>query len=103
MEIIRAFWNSPLSEIVPVEKVLVTAGVFRHRDREVEKCRRFEVVSRAGTVIRWGAFNSDRLGDEPITVEKLEALKGSLGSRGTLLPGVSFDIRTRLPGFTIIE
>ncbi|MDR1535015.1 MAG: hypothetical protein LBU64_07955 [Planctomycetota bacterium] len=101
--IIRAFWNSPLSEIVPVEKVLVTAGAFRHREREVEKRRRFEVVSRTGTVIRWGAFNPDRLGGEPTTAEKLEALKDLLGSREALLPGVSFDVRTRLPGFTIIE
>ena len=105
MGIILAFRGSPLSETLPVEKVLVSAGVFRRgeENREREKRRRFEVMAAGGTVIRWGTYNPGPAGGEPTSAEKLWELQELLRNPAALKPGVSFDVRTRLSGFTLLE
>ncbi len=102
--ILRAFWGSPLADAVPVSRVVVNAGVYRAsdgRDREIR--RRFEVVTTGGAVVRWGTFNAGDLPGELTSAEKLWSLQELLRTREALKPGVSFDVRTRLPGFSLVE
>jgi hypothetical protein len=100
--VIRAFWGSTLSEALPVGKVLVSAGTFRSGGRDMEKRRRFDVVSTGGVVIRWGTYNPGYAGGEPTSAEKLRALQELLASP-EVAPGVALDVRTRLPGFFLID
>ncbi len=102
--ILRAFWGSPLSEALPVERIVVNAGVFRDGDGgEREIRRRFEVVARNNVVVRWGTFTQEMSGDEPTSAEKMWHLEELLRRDEALRPGVCFDVRTRLPGFTLAE
>ncbi len=103
--ILRAFWGSPLSEVLPVERIVVNAGVFRAEDGgEREIRRRFEVVSKNGVVVRWGTFNpGSEPGDELTSAEKMWRLEELLRSDEALRPGVCFDVRTRVPGFTLMQ
>lgn len=102
--IMRAFWASPLSEALPVQRVVVNAGVFRTEEgaqREIR--RRFEVVSEGGAVVRWGTFNPLVTGDELTSAEKMWHLEELLRKDEAMRPGVCFDVRTRLPGFSLIQ
>ncbi|MCD8350345.1 MAG: hypothetical protein LUC93_07025 [Planctomycetaceae bacterium] len=102
--VMRAFWGSPLSEALPVARVVVNTGVFKSEDgvgREIR--RRFEVVTTTGAVIRWGTYNPALQGDELTSAEKMYNLEMLLRSEDALRPGVCFDVRTRLPGFSLLE
>lgn len=102
--ILRAFWGSPLAETMPVARVVVNTGVFTGADqRQREIRRRFEVVTDSGAVIRWGTFNSGDVVGELTSSEKLYQLQELLMRDEALRPGVCFDVRTRLPGFTLTE
>ncbi|MCC8164869.1 MAG: hypothetical protein LIQ31_01650 [Planctomycetes bacterium] len=102
--ILQAFWASPLSGVLPVSRVLVTTGVFQGADgvsREIR--RRFEVVTESGAVVRWGTFNERDIPGELTSGEKMWHLQGLLSREEALRPGVCFDVRTRLPGFSLVE
>lgn len=102
--ILRAFWGSPLMESMPVARIVVNAGVFTGADnRQREIRRRFEVVTDSGAVVRWGTYNTGNVVGELTSSEKLYQLQELLKMDETLRPGVCFDIRTRLPGFTLME
>jgi hypothetical protein len=105
--ILRAFWGSPLSEALPVERIVVNAGVFRAEDGETREIRRrFEIVSANNVVVRWGTFNPDGTGaggDELTSAEKMWHLEELLRREEALRPDVCFDVRTRLPGFTLTD
>lgn len=103
--IMRAFWGSPLSEALPIQRVVVNTGVFRSEDgsqREIR--RRFEVVSEGGAVVRWGTFNPGSAGDDELSSsEKMWHLEELLRKDEAMRPGVCFDVRTRLPGFSLLQ
>lgn len=102
--IMQAFWSSPLAESFPVARVVVNTGVFQGADntqREIR--RRFEVVTDSEVVVRWGTFNPGGLVGELSSSEKLWQLQELLLKDEALRPGVCFDVRTRLPGFTLLE
>lgn len=104
MGILRAFWGSPLAEALPVDRIVVNTGVYQAGDRsEKEIRRRFEVVTASGAVVRWGTFNGIDSPDEITSAEKMWNLQDLLRREEALRPGVCFDIRTRLPGFSLIE
>ncbi len=103
--ILRAFWGSPLAEALPVERIVVNTGVFRGEDG-VEKTirRRFEVVAENDVVVRWGTYNPGvGAGEELGSAEKMGYLEELLRRDEALRPGVCFDVRTRLPGFTLTQ
>lgn len=102
--ILGAFWGSPLSDVLPVRRVVVNTGSFQTADRRNrESRRRFEVVSSGGAVVRWGTFNPGELPGELTSAEKLWSLQELLRYEEALRPGVAFDVRTRLPGFSLVE
>ena len=103
LEIISSFWTSPLYETLPVEKVIVSAGIFRQDDRDRQKRRRYEIVAAEGVVIRWGTHNPIPGGGEPSTAEKLRALGELIATPEAMAPGICLDVRTRLPGFTLLD
>ncbi len=101
--VMRAFWASPLSQVLPIERVVVVGGAFRDKNQENrDTIRRFEVVSTSGAVVRWGAYNAGDLDGELTSGEKLWNLQELLRRDEANRPGVCFDIRTRLPGYTIL-
>ena len=100
--ILRAFWGSPLSEALPVERIVVNTGVFKSESGDMKEIRRrFEVVSENNVVVRWGTFNPENSGEELTSAEKMWHLEELLRRDEALRPGVCFDVRTRLPGFTL--
>ncbi len=101
----RAFWGSPLAEALPVARIVVNTGVFRGEDGvEKEIRRRFEVVAENEVVIRWGTFSEGKGGGGELgSAEKMWYLEELLRRDEALRPGVCFDVRTRLPGFTLTE
>lgn len=102
--ILHAFWGSPLKESLPVSRIVVNTGVFQGADnKEREIRRRFEVVTTSGVVVRWGTFNPGGLIGELTSSEKLWQLQELLLKEEAMRPGVCFDVRTRLPGFTMVE
>lgn len=102
--ILRAFWGSTLFEAMPVSRIVVNAGVFRDEDSQVKEIRRrFEVVTAPGAVIRWGTYNAGDNPDELTCAEKIWNLQELLRSNEAMHPGVCFDVRTRLPGFSLYE
>ena len=103
LEIIRSFWASPLYETLPVEKVVVSSGSFRQGVRDREKRRRYEIVAAEGIIIRWGTHNPANGDGEPSTAEKLRALGELLAAPEAMEPGICLDVRTRLPGFTLLK
>ena len=102
--VLKAFWASPLSEALPVARIVVNTGVFngaKENQREIR--RRFEVVTKTGSVVRWGTYNDSAApGDELTSSEKMWNLQELLGRDEALKEGVCFDVRTRLPGFSLI-
>ncbi len=103
--VMRAFWGSPLSEVLPVARVVVNTGVFKAAGGEAKEIRRrFEVVTESGVVIRWGTYNDfGEPGDELTSAEKMWNLQELLAAEEALRPGVRLDVRTRLPGFSLRE
>ncbi len=102
--ILRAFWGSPLAETLPVERIVVNTGVFRtEKGEEKEIRRRFEVVAANDVVVRWGTYSNDSGGEELTSGEKMWYLEELLRRDEALRPGVCFDVRTRLPGFTLTQ
>lgn len=103
--IMKAFWGSPLSGVLPVERVVVNTGVFQREGgggREVR--RRFEVVTVSGAVVRWGTFNDVAGGGGELTsAEKMWNLQELLAAEEALNASVCFDVRTRLPGYSLVE
>ncbi|MDR0363049.1 MAG: hypothetical protein LBJ46_10265 [Planctomycetota bacterium] len=97
----RSFWASPLAEQLPIERVIVVGGIYRDQGGgEVARRRRFEAVVADGAVVRWGTYNERDLEGELTTGEKLWQLHQLLLREEALTPGICFDVRTRLPGFT---
>ncbi len=86
-------------------RVVVNTGVFKSGGAEVKEIRRrFEVVTESGAVIRWGTFSDfDAPGDELTSAEKMWNLQELLAGEDALRPGVCLDVRTRLPGFSLID
>lgn len=102
--IMRSFWGSPLAESLPVSKIIVNTGVFKGSDNQQKEIRRrFEVVTDSGVVVRWGTYNAGGLVGELTSSEKLWQLQELLLRDEALRPGVCFDVRTRLPGYTVVE
>lgn len=102
--ILRAFWGSPLAEVLPVQRVVVNDGTFRNdRAGEAVARRRYEVVGPDGTVVRWGTYNPGDLPGELTCAEKLWHLQDLLRREEALQPGICFDVRTRLPGFSLLD
>lgn len=102
--ILRAFWGSPLAEALPVSRVVVNTGIYQTADKkEKEVRRRFEVVTASGAVVRWGTFNAINAPDELTSAEKMWNLQELLRRDEALRSGVCFDVRTKLPGFSLIE
>ncbi len=101
--IIRAFWGSPLAEALPVVRVVVNNGAMRDNPPVQDIRRRFEVVTDQGAVVRWGTFNPGELPGELTSSQKLWYLQELLKGEESLAPGVCFDVRTRLPGYTILR
>ncbi len=101
--IMRAFWASPLMEAMPIARVVVNAGVFKAGNNAKEIRRRFEVVSASGAVVRWGTYNEAEVEEELTSLEKMWHLQKLLQDEAALKPGVCFDVRTRLPGFLLLE
>jgi hypothetical protein len=100
--VMRAFWGSPLGETLPVGRVVVNAGAFQEGGAS-EGRRRFEIVSEDGVIVRWGTYNAGNVSGELKSAEKLWNLQELLRSEEALAPGVCFDVRTALPGFTLLE
>lgn len=105
MGILRVFWGSPLAETLPVRRIVVNTGVFKGADdsRVREIRRRFEVVTAPGAVIRWGTFAPGSSAGEMTSAEKMWNLQELLRRDEALRPGVCFDVRTRLPGYQLVE
>lgn len=101
--ILRAFWGSPLAEAFPVERIVVNAGSFREDNGGLVARRRFEVVSVGGAVVRWGTFNPEETAGELTSAEKLWYLQDLLRREQALRPGVCFDVRTSVPGFSLLD
>lgn len=102
--VMRAFWGSPLSEVLPVSRVVVNTGVFQGGDAVKEIRRRFEVVTEGGVVVRWGTYNDlADTGDELTSAEKMWNLQELLSREEALRPGVCLDVRTRIPGYSLIN
>ena len=100
--IMRDFWGSPLAETLPIRRVVVNAGVFKDRNRdERETRRRFEVVALNDVVIRWGLYGGGE--GELSSAEKLWSLQDLLRRKTALRPGVCFDVRTKLPGYSLLD
>ncbi len=100
--VMRAFWGSPLSEVLPVARVVVNTGVFGGGDAR-EARRRFEVVTESGVVVRWGTYNDlPGGGDELTSAEKMWNLQELLSREEALRPGVCLDVRTRIPGYSLL-
>ena len=97
--ILRSFWGSPLAEVLQPERVVVNAGTFRSEATR----KRFEVVASGGAVVRWGTYNSGNHVDELTSSEKLWLLQELLRSKEALRPGICFDVRTRLPGYALLQ
>lgn len=101
--VMRAFWASPLAQVFPIERVVVVGGVYRDQEQHKQRAiPRFEVVSTTGAVIRWGTYNDGEIGDELSSGEKLWNLQELLRREEANRPGVCFDIRTRLPGYSLL-
>lgn len=101
--VMRAFWASPLSQVLPVERVVVVGGAYRDQEQRPHNInRRFEVVSTTGAVVRWGSFNAGDLDGELTSGEKLWNLQELLRREEANHPGVCFDVRTKLPGYSIL-
>lgn len=101
--ILRAFWGSPLAEALPVGRVVVNAGAFGSgAGRDAAVRRRFEVVTESGAVVRWGTFNPGDVAGELTNSEKLWHLQDLMRREEALRPGVCFDIRTALPGYSML-
>jgi hypothetical protein len=102
--VMRAFWGSPLSEVLPVARVVVNTGVFQGGGDAREIRRRFEVVTESGVVVRWGTYNdSPQTGDELTSAEKMWNLQELLSREEALRPGVCLDVRTRIPGYSLMQ
>lgn len=102
--LMRCLWASPLSEQLPVDRVVVVGGSFKDNDGKlVERRRRFELVAAGGAVVRWGTFNAGDIDGEPTSSEKLWQLHQLLLREEALRPGVCFDVRTKLPGYTLLQ
>ncbi len=100
--VMRAFWGSPLSEVLPVARVVVNTGVFGGGSAK-EIRRRFEVVTETGVVVRWGTYNDlPNGGDELTSAEKMWNLQELLSREEALRPGVCLDVRTRVPGYSLL-
>ena len=101
--IMRAFWSSPLAQVLPIGRVVVVGGVYMDKEKqEQEILRRFEVVSTNGAVVRWGTFNERNMPGELPNGEKLWNLQELLRREEANLPDACFDIRTRLPGYSLL-
>lgn len=103
--IMKAFWGSPLSGVLPVTRVVVNTGVFQsERGVGRELRRRFEVVTESGAVVRWGTYNALSDGSDELTsAEKMWNLQELITTEEALNSGVCFDVRTRLPGFSLTK
>lgn len=102
--LLKVFWSSPLSGVLPVERVVVNTGVFQSGDGEGREIRRrFEVVTESGAIVRWGTYNDLPEGDELTSSEKMWNLQELLAREEALRPGVCFDVRTRLPGYSLVK
>lgn len=102
--IMRAFWGSSLYESMSVARIVVNSGIFQGENSDVKEIRRrFEVVTESGAVVRWGTYNSDNNPDELTNAEKIWNLQELLRKEESLQSGICFDIRTKLPGFTLLE
>lgn len=101
--VMRAFWASPLAQVLPVERVVVVGGAFRDKeDKRRETLRRFEVVSTSGAVVRWGTYNESGVEGELSSGEKLWQLQELLRREDANRPGICFDVRTRLAGYSLL-
>lgn len=101
--IMRAFWASPLAQVLPVSRVSVNGGVFKDKEKREQKRRpRFEVETASGSIVRWGTFNEGDMDGELTSGEKLWQLQELVRREEALRPGVCFDIRTKLPGYSLI-
>ncbi|MBN2713099.1 MAG: hypothetical protein JXR97_11815 [Planctomycetes bacterium] len=98
--IYRTIQVSPLSEDVEVKKLLVHGGSFLNRlSRRVKKRPRVDIETEAGVTIRWGTYNSGEYPDEMLSSEKLAMLRNLVARDFASIPGVSLDVRTKVPGF----
>lgn len=102
--ILQTFWASTLYESLPVTRIVVNAGVFQDEEKQIREIRRrFEVVTAPGAVVRWGTYNIDHDPAELTDAEKIWNLQELLRTNDAMRPGVCFDVRTRLPGFSVYE
>lgn len=99
--VLRAVWGSPLADVLPPQRVIVVAS--QQQTPDVHERRRYELVSRQGAVVRWGTYSSRSLGDELSSEEKLFNLQDLLLNEAAGRPGICFDVRTRLPGYTLLN
>lgn len=101
--VMRAFWASPLAQVLPIERVVVVGGAFQDQDNQrQETARRYEVVSSSGAVVRWGTFNPGEMPGELTSAEKLWQLQELVRREDANRPGICFDIRTKLPGYSLL-
>ncbi len=101
--VMHAFWASPLAQVFPIERVVVVGGAYRDANAAVTRSiPRFEVVSPSGAVVRWGAYNEGDIPGELTSGEKLWQLQELLRREEADRPGVCFDVRTRLPGYSLL-
>ncbi len=100
--IMRSFWGSPLAEAVPIKQVVVTTGAFGADKKASDARRRYELVTESGAVVRWGVHSDQRVPGELSGAEKLYLLQDLLSRNEALRPGVCFDVRTNLPGYSLL-
>jgi hypothetical protein len=104
MALIKLLGNSPLSEDLRVKQVLVHGGSFLNRfKRTVRKRPRLDVETLEGITVRWGTFNTGEFPDEILSDEKMAMLRNLVSRDLAVVPGVSLDVRTRMPGFSLPE
>ncbi len=101
--VMRAFWASPMAQVLPIERVVVVGGAFRDQENHTQEvARRYEVVSTSGAVVRWGTYNPGEIPGELTSAEKLWQLQELVRREDANRPGICFDIRTRLPGYSLL-
>ena len=100
--IMRAFWASPMGEILPVKTVIINGGTFSDAlRREQFKLPRYEIETFSGALVRWGTFNPGVIKNELTTGEKLWNLQELVRREEALKPGICFDVRTKISGYSL--